>query len=302
MIVVKPRIMYYTYDCFPQLPVDQVSCVSCADTLPCGMELRRKNVFLAKAAELLDRFDDMVEHMKAVVKGGPQLTQEERNLFSVAFKRSVGDRRGAVAAVQKAAKAANAEEADSVAVFAQEYIQQLNDELEAFIATALYLLDSALIPCASDPESLVFYLKMKADYHRYMAELGFDDSYARERARQTYGEAERLATKLPVTHPIRLAVALNYAVFLLDIMTLGIHSFGFGMVLRLCIGCCTAECYWRICKWKQPRVEAATTIERASHTPRDVTVVMTKPRMQESSAVMFSSETSIGCPCQLPQN
>ncbi len=35
----------------------------------------------------------------------------------------------------------------------------------------LKLLDSNLIPSASASESKVFYLKMKGDYHRYLAEF-----------------------------------------------------------------------------------------------------------------------------------
>jgi 14-3-3 protein beta/theta/zeta len=33
------------------------------------------------------------------------------------------------------------------------------------------LLDKFLIPKASNPESKVFYLKMKGDYYRYLAEV-----------------------------------------------------------------------------------------------------------------------------------
>lgn len=39
------------------------------------------------------------------------------------------------------------------------------------------LLDKYLIPKASSPESKVFYLKMKGDYYRYLAEVaGLDKS------------------------------------------------------------------------------------------------------------------------------
>jgi len=38
------------------------------------------------------------------------------------------------------------------------------------------LLDSYLVPKASNAESKVFYLKMKGDYYRYLAEVAADKS------------------------------------------------------------------------------------------------------------------------------
>ena len=38
------------------------------------------------------------------------------------------------------------------------------------------LLDKFLIPKASNAESKVFYLKMKGDYYRYLAEVAIGDS------------------------------------------------------------------------------------------------------------------------------
>jgi 14-3-3 protein beta/theta/zeta len=39
----------------------------------------------------------------------------------------------------------------------------------------LDLLDKYLIPKAGNPESKVFYLKMKGDYYRYLAEVATGD-------------------------------------------------------------------------------------------------------------------------------
>ncbi len=43
-------------------------------------------VYMAKLAEQAERFDEMVDHMKAVAKQPQELTVEERNLLSVAYK------------------------------------------------------------------------------------------------------------------------------------------------------------------------------------------------------------------------
>ena len=47
----------------------------------------------------------------------------------------------------------------------------MEKELQEICTSILELLDEHLIPTASSGESKVFYLKMKGDYHRYLAEF-----------------------------------------------------------------------------------------------------------------------------------
>ena len=47
----------------------------------------------AKLAEQAERYDDMAEAMKQVTELGEELSNEERNLLSVAYKNVVGARR-----------------------------------------------------------------------------------------------------------------------------------------------------------------------------------------------------------------
>merc|ERR1711933_139501 len=70
-------------------------------------------------------------------------------------------------------------------------------------------------------ESKVFYVKMKADYYRYIAEFtdGDKKTQAAESAKLAYAEATSVAEKdLVVTHPIRLGLALNYSVFMYEVL------------------------------------------------------------------------------------
>lgn len=49
----------------------------------------------AKLAEQAERYDDMAACMKSVTEAGTELSNEERNLLSVAYKNVVGARRSA---------------------------------------------------------------------------------------------------------------------------------------------------------------------------------------------------------------
>jgi len=182
---------------------------------------RDKSVYFAKLAEQAERYDEMAENMEEVCKGGNELSTEERNLLSVAYKNAVGSRRAAwriiTSVEQKEKTKGNADQAE----WAKEYCQTVEKELQSICDTILNLLDSKLIPKSSTGESKVFYQKMKADYYRYIAEFTSGDkkSEAAEKARAAYAEAHAVAEKdLAVTHPIRLGLALNYSVFLYEVL------------------------------------------------------------------------------------
>jgi 14-3-3 protein epsilon len=88
-------------------------------------------------------------------------------------------------------------------------------------ASILSVLDEHLIPAASTGESKVFYLKMKGDYHRYLAE--FKTAAGRKEAAEhtllAYKAAQDIAlVDLAPTHPIRLGLALNFSVFYYEIL------------------------------------------------------------------------------------
>merc|ERR1712060_117682 len=146
---------------------------------------------------------------------------EERNLLSVAYKNAVGSRRAAwriITSVEQKEKTKGNEEQ---AKYAKEYCAKVEAELQNICDTILELLSNNLIPKASGGEAKVFYQKMKADYYRYIAEFSDGDakSKAAESARQAYDEANKVAEKdLVVTHPIRLGLALNFSVFLYEVL------------------------------------------------------------------------------------
>lgn len=62
--------------------------------LPVPME-KTELIQKAKLAEQAERYDDMATCMKAVTEQGAELSNEERNLLSVAYKNVVGGRRSA---------------------------------------------------------------------------------------------------------------------------------------------------------------------------------------------------------------
>ncbi|MGH0153346.1 UNVERIFIED_CONTAM: hypothetical protein FKN15_054994 [Acipenser sinensis] len=173
----------------------------------------------AKLAEQGERYDDMAASMKLVTEQGVELSNEERNLLSVAYKNVVGARRSSWRVISSIEQKTDG--SDKKQKMAKEYREKVEGELRDICKDVLGLLDKFLIANASQAESKVFYLKMKGDYFRYLAEVaaGEDKKATIENSQQAYQEAFEISKKeMQPTHPIRLGLALNFSVFYYEIL------------------------------------------------------------------------------------
>jgi len=193
-----------------------------ATTDPIAIEL----VEMAKLAEQAERYDDMVKYMKELTKKGEMLSDEQRNLLSVAFKNVVGARRSAWRIISSIEQKA-IEKGEASAALAATYRKEIEEELNDRCREVLSLIDDHLLKTVdstqSPVEAKVFYMKMKGDYYRYLVEVTIGESRDNlaKKAKDAYTEATTAATELPSTHPIKLGLALNYSVFHYEIMNDG---------------------------------------------------------------------------------
>ncbi|KAL7673206.1 hypothetical protein ACOME3_008074 [Neoechinorhynchus agilis] len=175
----------------------------------------------AKLAEQAERYDDMAATMKKVTEqSGTELSNEERNLLSVAYKNVVGSRRSSWRVISSIADRPTGATPERISDITKEYRELIEKELIGICNDVLGLLEKHLIPRASTPESKVFYLKMRGDYFRYMAEFaqGEERSKVVEDSLKAYTEAFDIAKEnMQPTHPIRLGLALNFSVFYYEI-------------------------------------------------------------------------------------
>jgi len=176
---------------------------------------QRKDLsFMARTAETAERYDDMTQFMRTLVQGSSSfdLSIEERNLLSVAYKNVIGSRRAAW-------RTLNSDE-NKDGDLIKTYRQQVEVEMEGICKEVLNLLETILVPATKGKgnESQVFYLKMTGDYYRYLSEFSEGKEYDKKAA-SNYEEALSVASeKLSPTHPIRLGLALNYSVCMYEIL------------------------------------------------------------------------------------
>ena len=176
---------------------------------------------LAKLAEQGERYDDMAKAMKKVTQSEKELKPEWRNLLSVAYKNVVGARRSSwrvICMIEQKAETEKRKQATKA------FRVQVEEELDNTCKEVLKLLDGCLINNAKSEDEKVFYLKMKGDYHRYIAEYkdadkGEEREEAIKNAEEAYKKATQTATDhMRPTHPSRLGLALNHSVFYYEIL------------------------------------------------------------------------------------
>ncbi|VDQ12708.1 unnamed protein product [Trichobilharzia regenti] len=154
----------------------------------------------------------MVKAMIDVAKMSEgELTVEERNLLSVAYKNVIGARRSSWRILNSIETREEAKGSVNLEII-KLYQKNVENELNEICTSILNLLDEYLVPKATSKESQVFLHKI-AEFA-----VGDQRKAAAESSLVAYKEATQIASDLACTHPIRLGLALNFSVFYYEIL------------------------------------------------------------------------------------
>ena len=177
-----------------------------------------EKIFMARVAEQCERYDDMVEFLRPILKEkGGDFTVEERNLLSVGFKNLIGGKRTAIRTI------AAIEQNPKYTKFAgalTAYKRKIEHEMQKNCQDIIDMIKADAMKSGSDIEGKAFFLKMVGDYYRYMAESAQAEvlDKARNGALHNYKEAETAAKELQPCNSIKLGLALNFSVFYYEVM------------------------------------------------------------------------------------
>ena len=179
-----------------------------------------KNIYLAMLAEQCSRFDEMVDFLEDLLKSrDDDLNSDERNLLSIAYKNSISGLRTAIRTTIAYETKESKKSGSNFLPYIKEYKQKLETELTAKCQKIIQFIDSKLIPKAKEDEAKVFYIKMKGDYYRYIAEYAEGDEKEKvaNGAMTAYEEAQKISKGLPTLNPIALGLILNFSVFYYEV-------------------------------------------------------------------------------------
>jgi len=182
---------------------------------------REALVFRAKIAEQAECFEEMVGVMKEVSNTHHDLTVEERNLLSIGYKNVIGEKRTAWRIVSALEDKQKSKDPESWKVEQFSVLRgTIEKDLHAIVEDILQLLNPLIENRSTDAETGVFWLKMKGDYFRYIAEFERGDAkeQAKQKAFDAYTRALEIGGPLDKTNPLLLGLALNFSVFHYEIM------------------------------------------------------------------------------------
>lgn len=188
---------------------------------------RKELVYMTKIYTKAHRYEDAINYSMEFIQMNPILTQDERTLFINAFKNSITKTRSQWRKVHNLEKK---ELKDSIEnnntknpklEYLKEVRHKIEKDLRLIIMQMITIISEILIPsCEESVDDVVFYLKIKGDYLRYLAEItgGEDRLTAIAGADENYESGYQFADEaLPVTSATRLGLCLNYSVFLWEI-------------------------------------------------------------------------------------
>merc|ERR1711907_257680 len=153
-----------------------------------------EQIFLARVAEQAERFEDMVNFLKAAIaqKGGEDFTVDERNLLSVGFKNLIGSQRGAIRTIGAIEQNPKYQKfGDALATYKKKIEKELYDKCMLIVR----IVKDKCLQLAAEDESKAFFQKMIGDYYIYVAESATDATLqeVKEGALKGYEEADKLS-------------------------------------------------------------------------------------------------------------
>lgn len=179
---------------------------------------REENVFMAKLYESTEKFDKMVECINSYVIQNPVLNKEEVNLLSSGYKNVINRKRIAwrdLVTKNNEDLSTKKKKAEIIA----ELKKEAEDEIISIADRLLVIIEKYLIPNAKTDENKVLFLKMKADFYRYKAEITDGKEYEENHklSESAYSEGYKLSEQLPISNPVRMGLTLNFSVLYYEV-------------------------------------------------------------------------------------
>jgi len=164
---------------------------------------REYSLYMARLSGQSNRFDEMMEYMRQVVKfPGVELNSEERILFNHVCENLIDSRRKPLEYMTEHLISDN-----------NEYI--INN-LSFICSDIIKLIDDFGLPNSSSVENMVNYYQMMGDCFKCLAEIQPEQKYYAvdvEGAYRSYLKAYNAAKNLHGADPTRVAVALKFSTF-----------------------------------------------------------------------------------------
>lgn len=207
---------------------DSIINISSEDLNLSNQELFNKNLFIAKLSVSFGNYEEALRYVDEMAKlKDTEFSLEERELFIQVYSNYISKKRANWRFLHKKEetfvneKNKNTVILNEIKIKTEETILKANEKL-------IYLINNFIFPKLKTNEGKTFFLKVKADHSRYLAEIshGADLKMHRQMAFKNYKEAFEHSLMLNPLDTLRLGIALNYSVFFFEVLNNSIKSLG----------------------------------------------------------------------------
>lgn len=176
-------------------------------------------IFFCHFSNVYNREDDAINYMKQIIQVDPVLDVRRRVLFQQVYKTIVDSMRNTLCVISSYYDMEEQMGRTEHATELQKKKEQLVSKLLPLCKEVIQLVDDVLLPNAQDEETQVYFLKLKGDFYRYVAEYSDEsESVAAANAGEdSYNQAYELSMGLSKCDPVRLSLILNMSVFKYEI-------------------------------------------------------------------------------------
>ena len=173
-------------------------------------------LYNVKTLSQLKRFEDAISMFDNFLEQKTDLTKEERELFFMVYKYRIDASRYSHRTISGYYKSNEEEGNTEKAELLKKYRDLVADKIITYAQKAIDIINNVLLDNVNEPSALAFYVKMKADMYRYIAETSevLEKDNGTENGKKAYLEALQICNEnLSPVDSIRLGVILNAAVF-----------------------------------------------------------------------------------------
>ena len=180
----------------------------------------QKNLYLAKYCLEIEKYEDAIKYIDDLIKGkNEELTEEERNIFILIYRRYITDQRNTWKTLYQLEEKEKLMKTGYVTL-----INEIRNNIEEIIKTTsekiIYLTNNYILNKVFSNEGRAFFYKVKGDFYRYLSELSYGEELNTyiQNAFQNYKESVTYSSDVEALNIIKLGNFLNFAVFQYEVM------------------------------------------------------------------------------------
>ena len=183
--------------------------------------LYEKNIYMALLAQQCSRYKEMFKYFEELIKQrekegkSKELTPQERELLAYGYITYINKQRHSLHICMAFETKEKKEYNSPILTHIKDYRKKIETELNNNIQSIINTLDSTLIKNSETNETKIFYLKLKGDLSRYIAEYekGIIRDKAVSQGLKAYQDAMNLTKNMPIMDRNILGLILNFSIF-----------------------------------------------------------------------------------------